>query len=130
MSTARTCRASRGARSDGPGSMPSVANYWTKQMSTRSSFKEALARPGAAKASARGRSASAGVRLILRAGDIARPVDVARLLAQHGLSLRKAHDTLNRLTNGEGVAVELRATEGERLCSELSRLGVMALPIH
>jgi DNA-binding transcriptional regulator YiaG len=66
----------------------------------------------------------------LRTGDIARPIDVARLLVQHGLSLRKAHETLNRLANGEGVAVELHVTEGELLCSELSRLGVMALPIH
>jgi DNA-binding transcriptional regulator YiaG len=68
--------------------------------------------------------------LILRAGDMPRPVDVMRLLAKHGLSLRKAHETLNRLANGESVAVELGAADREKLRADLSKLGIVARPIH
>ena len=80
-------------------------------MSTKLSFKEVLGRWDASKASARARSASRGVRLMLRAGEMVRPVDVARLLAKHGLSLRKAHGALERLAAGESVAIELQATD-------------------
>jgi DNA-binding transcriptional regulator YiaG len=45
------------------------------------------------------------------------------------MSLRKAHDVLNRLANGEAVAVELFAEDTRRLVSEFSALGVNALPI-
>jgi DNA-binding transcriptional regulator YiaG len=58
-----------------------------------------------------------------------RPVDVARTLARHGLSLRKAHDALNRLARGEGVAVELSARSRGKVRAELSRLGVEARTI-
>ena len=68
--------------------------------------------------------------MILRAGDIARPVDVARLLARHGQSLRKAHDTLQRLAAGESVAVELQSRNRERLRAELAKLGVAARSIR
>jgi DNA-binding transcriptional regulator YiaG len=67
--------------------------------------------------------------LILRAGDITRPVDVARLLARHGQSLRKAHDTLQRLAAGESVAVELQSGRHAKLRAELSKLGVAARAI-
>jgi DNA-binding transcriptional regulator YiaG len=109
---------------------PSAGNYWKKQMSTKLSFKEALAAPDRTKASARGRSASPRVRLILRASDITRPVDVARLLTKHGISLRKAHETLNRLVDGESVAIELQAKNTEMLCSKFSQLGVSARTIN
>ena len=59
-----------------------------------------------------------------------RPVDVARLLTRHGLSLRKAHDALNRLAEGEAVAVELHAVNRRRLIAELSELEIRALPIR
>jgi DNA-binding transcriptional regulator YiaG len=68
--------------------------------------------------------------LILRGGDVTRPVDVARLLTRHGLSLRKAHEVLNRLATEETVAVELHAANRRRLAAELSALGVRALPIN
>lgn len=58
-----------------------------------------------------------------------RPVEVARLLAKHGLSLRKAHETLNRLANGESVAIELAASD-KKIRAELSKLGVDARTIH
>jgi DNA-binding transcriptional regulator YiaG len=129
MWTALTCRASLRARWDESASTPSAANCWKKQMSTKLSFKEALARRDKTKASSRERSASPGVRLILRAGDIARPVDAARLLTTHGISLRKAHETLNRLAAGESVAVELRATNEEKLRAKFSELGIAARTI-
>jgi DNA-binding transcriptional regulator YiaG len=66
----------------------------------------------------------------LRAGDIARPVDVARLLTKHGASLRKAHEILNRLVDGESVAIELQATNAEMLCSKFSPLGVSVRRIN
>ena len=69
------------------------------------------------------------VRLVLRAEEIEKPVTVARLLARYGMSLRKAHEVLNRLADGETVAVELGADDAGGVVSELSALGVRALPI-
>jgi DNA-binding transcriptional regulator YiaG len=46
------------------------------------------------------------------------------------MSLRKAHEVLERLANGETVAVELHADDARDLVSELSALGVRALPIN
>jgi DNA-binding transcriptional regulator YiaG len=46
------------------------------------------------------------------------------------MSLRKAHDALNRLADGEVVAVELAAPSTGELVSELSALGVKAYPIE
>jgi DNA-binding transcriptional regulator YiaG len=54
---------------------------------------------------------------------------VARLLARYGMSLRKAHEVLNRLADGETVAAELGADDAGGVVSELSALGVRALPI-
>jgi DNA-binding transcriptional regulator YiaG len=54
---------------------------------------------------------------------------VARLLTRHGLSLRKAHEVLNRLAEGYTVAAELYADDARALVSELATLGVNALPI-
>jgi len=98
-------------------------------MSTKLSFREALARPGGAKAKPRARSASRRVRLILRADEITRPVDLARLLARHGLSLRKAHETLQRLARGESVAAELETPSASRIRAELAKLGIAARAI-
>jgi DNA-binding transcriptional regulator YiaG len=53
-----------------------------------------------------------------------------RLLKKRGLSLRKAHETLNRLANRETVAVELHADTPSRLISELAALGVAAHAIE
>jgi DNA-binding transcriptional regulator YiaG len=54
------------------------------------------------------------------------PVDIVRLLAQHGLSLRKAHSVLDRLASGERIPVELTAVRPAQLVAELKRLGVTA----
>ena len=49
-----------------------------------------------------------------------------RLLKTRGLSLRKAHETLNRLAKGETVAVELCTDAPGRAVAELAALGVAA----
>jgi DNA-binding transcriptional regulator YiaG len=67
---------------------------------------------------------------VLALDDVKQPVDVARLLKKRGLSLRKAHETLNRLANRETVAVELWADKPRRLISELAALGVVAHAIE
>jgi hypothetical protein len=48
-------------------------------------------------------------RFLLAPLEIPQPVQLARTLMDLGLSLRKAHDALNRLAEGETVAVELDA---------------------
>lgn len=95
----------------------------------KSSFREALARPAATPERGRARSTSRTVRLLLKKdGDMPRPVDVARMLNKAGLSLRKAHATLNRLAQGEEVALELEA--GKSFIGQLAGTGVSALPIR
>jgi DNA-binding transcriptional regulator YiaG len=98
-------------------------------MSTKSSFRAALAQRGEAKERSPVRSGSP-VRLVLKLDDVRKPVTVARVLTAHGMSLRKAHDALDRLANGQAVAVELSAQNPDELVSELSALGVTALPIE
>jgi hypothetical protein len=99
-------------------------------MSKRSSLKEALARRASVEGSPRNRSGSS-VALILQADEgegMLRPVDVVRLLMRNGLSLRKAHDILNRLAEGESVPVELpMASDPATLRSALKHLGVRGL---
>jgi DNA-binding transcriptional regulator YiaG len=56
--------------------------------------------------------------------DIRQPVDFARLLTRYGISLRKAHDVLDKLAFGKSVAVELSARDNKALLSELSQSGV------
>jgi DNA-binding transcriptional regulator YiaG len=97
-------------------------------MSTKLSFKEALELREETKERPPVRSGSP-VRLNLAIGKIQQPVDVARFLRSHGLSLRKAHEALDRLAARETVAVELYAEDAGKLISELSDLGVKANPI-
>jgi DNA-binding transcriptional regulator YiaG len=66
----------------------------------------------------------------LRARDIRQPVDFARLLTRYGVSLRKAHDVLDKLAFGNSVAVELSAGDNETLLSELLQTGVDASVIR
>lgn len=95
----------------------------------RSSLKELLARPVPARVEDRGRSGS-HVDLLLRpSGPLPKPVSVARTLTRHGLSLRKAHDVLNRLVEGQSVAVRVPESGGlTGLREELAALGVEASP--
>ena len=71
------------------------------------------------------------VRLMLRfEGEVDRPVSVARTLKTYGLSLRKAHDVLNRLAAGEVVPVELWSKSLDKMATDLAELGVAATPLR
>jgi len=58
---------------------------------------------------------------------ISQPVEVARFLMQNGLSLREAHEILDRISAGERVPVPLRSDNAEAIASELKQLRVSAL---
>jgi DNA-binding transcriptional regulator YiaG len=64
--------------------------------------------------------------MMLAPDQIRQPVDLARVLARNGVSLRKAHDALNRLTAGGTVALEMHTTDKKGLVSELRQAGVRA----
>jgi len=66
----------------------------------------------------------------LVANEIAQPVELARSLVRYGVSLRKAHDILNRISDGACVPVELFAASAKAVISELSGLGVSAHTIR
>jgi DNA-binding transcriptional regulator YiaG len=92
------------------------------------SLKGLLARPAPIRTGARAPSAI-HADLALRATEpLARPVSVAQTLAAHGLGLRKAHATLNRLAQGETVIVRLPASDLAELRRELGELNVEAKP--
>jgi DNA-binding transcriptional regulator YiaG len=99
-------------------------NCWKKPMSIKLSFKEALGQREGTKEKPQDQSASPIVKLILVPRKIRQPVEVARLLTKYGMSLRKAHDTLDRLAKRDTVAVELYAGDFQKLASDLSALGV------
>lgn len=63
------------------------------------------------------------------ANAISQPVEVARSLIRSGVSLRKAHEILERISAGARVPVELRGSSPTTIVSELKKLGVSALPI-
>lgn len=98
-------------------------------MSTRLSFREALAR-GQTPADARESSGSQVIRLVLVAKEVARPVELARVLVRRGVSLGNAHDILNRISQGAGVPVELAGDSAKAVTTELSELGVSAYVIQ
>jgi DNA-binding transcriptional regulator YiaG len=99
-------------------------------VSNKSSFRERLERREPTPAKSLGRSDSPAVRLMLLAGNIRQPVEVARLFRKYGLSLRKAHDALNRLAKRETVAAEFYADDPNQLLSDLSSSGVNAYRIQ
>jgi DNA-binding transcriptional regulator YiaG len=100
-------------------------------MSTKLSFKEAFARPAEASAGQAYTVSGDRARTLkyaLEVKEISQPVSVAMALRALGLSLRKAHETLERLAAGQRVVVRLNAeltTVGERL----GPLGVDATPV-
>jgi|ERR1043166_7801352 DNA-binding transcriptional regulator YiaG len=98
-------------------------------MSMKSSFRAVLERRERTKAKSPVRSASP-VPFVLVLDDVKQPIELLRLLKKYGLSLRKAHETLNRLANGETVAVELHADAPGRVVSEFAALGVAAHAIE
>jgi DNA-binding transcriptional regulator YiaG len=90
------------------------------------SFKEALEQRAATEEGAPHRSAFPTIRLLLTSGPISRPVDLIRLLAERGLSLKKARSVVDRLGAGERVPVELNAEPLTTLVHDLERLGVVS----
>lgn len=99
-------------------------------MSKNSSFKEALGRLAAEKATPPASSNFPTVKVLLRAANITQPVDVIRALKVLGLSLRKAHLVLDRLAQGKKVPAELNAQAVDQDGLEsLSSLGVKASKI-
>jgi DNA-binding transcriptional regulator YiaG len=99
-------------------------------MSTRLSLKEALGPPGKTRDDRRKPSGSRAIRVVLVANEIGRPVELARVLVRYGLSLRKAHDILNRMSEGACVPVELFGDSTKAVTSELLGLGVSAHTIR
>jgi DNA-binding transcriptional regulator YiaG len=99
-------------------------------MSTRLSLREALGRRGKTPADRRRSSGSQVIRVVLVANEIARPVELARVLVRRGVSLRKAHDILNRISEGVCVPVELSGDSAKAVTAELAELGVSAHVIH
>src|SRR6266853_2335220 len=97
-------------------------------MSNKLSFREALELREETKARPPVRSGSP-IRLSLAITKTTQPVSIALLLRKQGMSLRKAHETLDRLAARETVAVELYADDADTLISELADLGVKATPI-
>ena len=99
-------------------------------MSTRLSLKESLGQREKTQADRQKPSGSRPIRVVLVANQIARPVELARVLVRYGLSLRKAHDILNRISEGACVPVELFGNSAKAVTSELLGLGVSAHTIH
>jgi DNA-binding transcriptional regulator YiaG len=99
-------------------------------MSTKLSLKEALGRRGKTPADRRASSDSPATRFVLVANAISRPVELARFLVRCGVSLRKAHDILERISAGASVPVELRGDSMKSIRSELSKLGVSAYAVR
>jgi DNA-binding transcriptional regulator YiaG len=96
-------------------------------MSKKLSFKEALERQEQGQTASRPRSAFPAVKVHLRRTDpIRRPVDLARQFVSYGLSLRRAHEALNRLAEGETVALELVCGDFDLLVDQLAKLGIGA----
>jgi DNA-binding transcriptional regulator YiaG len=101
-------------------------------MSTGLSLKEVLARPAEALEDVRVSSdihdAGPTNRFALSATRIDQPVAVAKTLRGLGLSLRKAHDALNRLVEGETVVARLLG-DAPTVGATLAAVGVGATEI-
>src|SRR5262249_52487557 len=98
-------------------------------MSTKLSLKEALERRGKTPVARQSHSDFPAISFILRAKAISQPVEFARFLVRSGVSLRKAHEILERISAGARVPIELRGGSPAAIASELKKLGVIALAI-
>ena len=98
-------------------------------MSSIFSLWVALERRGKTPDVPRSHSDSPAISFILRANAISQPVEVARFLMRGGVSLRKAHEILERISAGARVPVELRGSSRAVISSDLKKLGVSALAI-
>jgi DNA-binding transcriptional regulator YiaG len=99
-------------------------------MSTTLSLREVLERRVVTPASVLAGSASRTIKLLLTAEAFDRPVDVARLLWRHGLSLKRAHMALDRLAERKLVPVELVTDNPDSTIAELAALQVFATIIE
>ena len=95
-------------------------------MSTKLSLKEVLERQGVTQEGPPERSSFPTVKLILSIDSVDQPVTVIRLLATHGLGLKKAHAAMDRLAERGCVAVDLRTDDPASVIAELSQLNVHA----
>ncbi|MGU3538695.1 helix-turn-helix domain-containing protein [Methylobacterium sp. A54F] len=95
-------------------------------MSKVLSLKEALARRGEPAAVGRDPSGTL-IRLRLRMnGDVDRPVDLARLLIDAGVTLRRAHALLDRMAAGESVVISAAAGDRDERIARFAALGIEA----
>jgi transcriptional regulator with XRE-family HTH domain len=97
-------------------------------MSGKFSLREELDRRAAAKAKGPIDSDSSAVNrvLLLPTDSIDQPVEFVRLLANHGLSLRKGRDILEILASGRPAIVDLKTTSDlADVLSGLARFGVL-----
>ena len=92
------------------------------------SSKELLARPAPTRTGVRARCATDADLALHATGPLREPVSVAQVLSRHGLGLRKAHATLNRLAEGDTVVVRMSAAGLADLCRELAALNVAVTP--
>jgi DNA-binding transcriptional regulator YiaG len=95
-------------------------------MSTKLSLKEVLERQGVTQEGPPERSSFPTVKLILSIDSVDQPVTVIRLLATHGLGLKKAHAAMDRLAERGCIALEVPTDDPESVIAELSRLNVHA----
>jgi hypothetical protein len=113
--------------SGAPDLMGSAESSWRKPMSTKLSLKEVLERRGVTQEGPPERSSFPTVKLILSIDSVDRPVTVIRLLATHGLGLKKAHAAMDRLAERGCVAVEVPTDDPASVIAELSQLNVHAV---
>jgi DNA-binding transcriptional regulator YiaG len=101
-------------------------------MSRKFSLREELERRAAAKATGPVDSdSSAANRIILLPTDsIDQPVEFVRLLATHGLSLRKGREVLEILAAGRPAIVDLTTSNLADVLSGLSSFGVLGTPFE
>ena len=95
-------------------------------MSTKLSFKEVLERRGVTQEGPPEQSTFPITKLILTINSVERPVSVIRLLATHGLGLKKAHAAMDRLAELRCVMVEVLTHDLESIIDELNQLNVHA----
>jgi DNA-binding transcriptional regulator YiaG len=105
----------------------SPGSCWRNQVPTKLSFREALERAAATRDEPPEPSAFPTQSVLLEAGEMPQPVAVAVALRSHGLSLKRAHATLNKLAEFRIAVAEMpEDLDLAVLNAELADLGVVA----
>ena len=99
-------------------------------MSSRSSFREQLERPGKAKAASPDLSAFQIELELAPAAGFASPVSLAMLLRDLGLDLAGGHAAVTEMAANGRVAVTVRVADIEKLLSQLAGMSVEARVAH